>query len=137
MTKNLTTLLIALLIIEGCSEYSNETECKLKEMQKCDGSRSCELAASDYCRDEYRVVEKPKKKTPEEIKKQEEKLLAYQKKQKEIAEQRKQEEKKRLEQEKIRLKAEEEAKILQEKKQAAYKACTEENIHYIFCRGGP
>ena len=135
--KHLTTLLLTLLIIAGCSEYSNETECKLKEMQKCDGSRNCELAASDYCRDEYRVVEKPKKKTPEEIKKEEEQRLAYQKKQEEIAEQRKQEEKKRLEQEKLRLKAEEEERERRKKRTIAIANCEEESLHKIFCVGVP
>ena len=46
----------ALIILTSCG-YSSESECLLKEMQKCD-SGSCELQARNYCSDEF-----PSKKT--------------------------------------------------------------------------
>ena len=50
--KNLTTLLLTLLVLGGCG-YSSEDECYLKEMQKCE-SKSCENQAYLYCAEEFR-----------------------------------------------------------------------------------
>jgi len=45
------TLSVLLLVLGGCG-YSSESECLVKEMQECD-SGTCELAARDYCNDEF------------------------------------------------------------------------------------
>jgi hypothetical protein len=50
------TISVLLLVLGGCG-YSSESECLVKEMQECD-SAYCEIAARDYCDDEF-----PAKKT--------------------------------------------------------------------------
>tara|TARA_B110000967_G_C18667397_1_gene451259 strand:+ start:60 stop:797 length:738 start_codon:yes stop_codon:yes gene_type:complete len=47
----------ALIILTSCG-YSSESECLLKEMQKCDDATTCENQAYRYCSDEF-----PSKKT--------------------------------------------------------------------------
>ena len=43
----------ALIILTSCG-YSSESECRLKELQKCNDSATCESQAYFYCSDEFR-----------------------------------------------------------------------------------